>query len=118
MLIAVAGGKSQRTRSEGKPSSLKLLKLLGAATVFLLLFVNIGNNINMSGDQQEKKKYKLGEILIQLGALSEADLQKALDIQAKQAADEKYPIGRILLEEGSIEPNDLIEAIKIQSMQS
>ncbi len=72
----------------------------------------------MTGEQQEKKKYRLGEILIQLGALTEENLQKALDIQAKQAADEKYPIGRILLEEGCIEPNDLIEAIKIQSMQS
>ncbi len=72
----------------------------------------------MSENSKEKKRYKLGEILIQLGALTEADLQKALDIQAKQPADEKFPIGRILLEEGSIEPNDLIEAIKIQSMQS
>lgn len=68
----------------------------------------------MSG---EKKKYRLGEILINLGALSEEELEKALEIQASQPADEKFPIGRILLEEGSIEPNDLIEAIKIQSMQ-
>ncbi len=66
---------------------------------------------------EQKKRYKLGEILIQMGVLNEEELQKALDIQAKQAPDEKYPIGRILLEEGSIEPNDLIEAIKIQSMQ-
>lgn len=67
---------------------------------------------------QEKKRYKLGEILIQLGALEESELNKALEVQANQAADEKYPIGRILLEQGYIEPNDLIEAIKIQSMQS
>lgn len=65
----------------------------------------------------EKKKYRLGEILINLGALTEERLSKALEIQAGQSLDEKYPIGRILLEEGFIEPNDLIEAIKIQSMQ-
>lgn len=64
-----------------------------------------------------KKRYKLGEILINLGALTEDELNEALEIQSKQAADEKLPIGRILLEEGSIEPNDLIEAIKIQAMQ-
>ncbi|MDD9899185.1 MAG: hypothetical protein OXU45_09340 [Candidatus Melainabacteria bacterium] len=67
---------------------------------------------------QQNKRYKLGEILIQLGALNEDELNKALEIQANQPTDEKHPIGRILLEQGSIEPNDLIEAIKIQSMQS
>jgi hypothetical protein len=69
-------------------------------------------------DGQEKKRYKLGEILIQLGALDQVQLNQALEVQANQASDEKYPIGRILLEQGYIEPNDLIEAIKIQSMQS
>lgn len=72
----------------------------------------------MTEANSEKKRYRLGEILINLGALTQADLDRALDIQSKQPADEKYPIGRILLEEGCIEPNDLIEAIKIQSMQS
>ena len=66
---------------------------------------------------EDKKKYRLGEILINLGALDQEELDKALEIQAGQPSDEKFPIGRILLEEGSIEPNDLIEAIKIQSMQ-
>lgn len=71
----------------------------------------------MAETDQPKKKYRLGEILISLGALDEAQLNKALEMQAEQPADEKFPIGRILLEEGFIEPNDLIEAIKIQSMQ-
>lgn len=71
----------------------------------------------MEKQSGNKKRYKLGEILINLGALTEAELNNALDIQAKQPADEKFPIGRILLEEGSIEPNDLIEAIKIQALQ-
>ncbi|MEY3369472.1 MAG: hypothetical protein RLZZ361_142 [Cyanobacteriota bacterium] len=72
----------------------------------------------MNDNHSEKKRYRLGEILINLGALTQRELDRALEIQANQPADEKYPIGRILLEEGSIEPNDLIEAIKIQSMQS
>lgn len=66
----------------------------------------------------EKKRYKLGEILIQLGKLNEQELETALKIQTEQSADDRFPIGRILLEEGFIEPNDLIEAIKIQTMQS
>ena len=67
-------------------------------------------------DQKKSgKRYRLGEILIQLGVLEEAQLEKALSLQSEQADDEKFPIGRILLEEGFIEPNDLIEAIKIQS---
>ena len=66
---------------------------------------------------KEKKRYRLGEILINLGVLNEEQLNKALEIQAAQPEDEKFPIGRILLDEGFIEPNDLIEAIKIQSMQ-
>ena len=70
-----------------------------------------------NNNQTEKKKYRLGEILINIGALNEEQLNKALDIQSGQAPDEKFPIGRILLEEGFIEPNDLIEAIKIQSTQ-
>ena len=68
-------------------------------------------------DKQEKRKYKLGEILINLGVLTQEELDRALEIQSKQSPDEKLPIGRILLEEAYIEPNDLIEAIKIQSMQ-
>jgi hypothetical protein len=68
-------------------------------------------------ENQEKRKYKLGEILINLGVLKTDELERALEIQSKQSPDEKLPIGRILLEEGYIEPNDLIEAIKIQSMQ-
>jgi hypothetical protein len=71
----------------------------------------------MTESPSNQKKYRLGEILINIGALDQAQLEKALEIQSTQAADEKYPIGRILLEEGFIEPNDLIEAIKIQSMQ-
>jgi two-component system chemotaxis sensor kinase CheA len=72
----------------------------------------------MNDTNSEKKRYRLGEILINLGALTQEELDRALEIQANQPADEKYPIGRILLEEGCIEPNDLIEAIKIQSMQA
>ncbi len=65
------------------------------------------------------KKYLLGEILISLEVLTEAQLnlalkeQETLDAQGK----EHKPIGQILLEHGFISPNDLIEAIKIQTKQ-
>ena len=71
----------------------------------------------MAEKQEEKKKYRLGEILINLGVLTHTQLDRALAIQDKQSQEERFPIGRILLEEGYIEPNDLIEAIKIQSQQ-
>lgn len=71
----------------------------------------------MAEEKKDKKKYKLGEILINLGVLEQPQLERALEIQKNQDPAEKFPIGRILLEEGYIEPNDLIEAIKIQSQQ-
>ncbi len=65
------------------------------------------------------KKYLLGEILISLGVLTEAQLNSALKEQEKIDAGgkEHKPIGQILLEHGFISPNDLIEAIKIQTKQ-
>jgi type IV pilus assembly protein PilB len=62
-------------------------------------------------------RHRLGEILIDLGVLSDDNLKRALEIQNQQEVGERFPIGRILLEEGFIEPNDLIEAIKIQTSQ-
>ena len=66
-----------------------------------------------------KKKYLLGEILISLGVLTEAQLNSALKEQETLDAQgkEHKPIGQILLEHGFISPNDLIEAIKIQTKQ-
>ena len=65
------------------------------------------------------KKYLLGEILISLGVLTEAQLNSALKEQETLDAQgkEHKPIGQILLEHGFISPNDLIEAIKIQTKQ-
>ena len=64
-------------------------------------------------------KYLLGEILISLGALTEEQLNLALQEQEQlnSQGKEHKPIGQILLEHGSITPNDLIEAIKIQVKQ-
>ena len=66
-----------------------------------------------------QKKYLLGEILISLGVLTEAQLNSALKEQETLDAQgkEHKPIGQILLEHGFISPNDLIEAIKIQTKQ-
>ena len=66
-----------------------------------------------------EKRYLLGEILINLGVLTEEQLNLALKEQEEldsQGRDHK-PIGQILLEHGFITPNDLIEAIKIQTKQ-
>lgn len=66
-----------------------------------------------------EKRYLLGEILINLGVLTEDQLKLALKEQEEldsQGKDHK-PIGQILLEHGFITPNDLIEAIKIQTKQ-
>ena len=65
------------------------------------------------------KKYLLGEILISIGVLTEAQLNSALKEQETLSAQgkEHKPIGQILLEHGFISPNDLIEAIKIQTKQ-
>ncbi len=66
-----------------------------------------------------QNKYLLGEILINLGVLTEEQLQIALKEQEdldKQGKEHK-PVGQILLEHGFITPNDLIEAIKIQTKQ-
>ena len=65
------------------------------------------------------KKYLLGEILISLGVLTEAQLNLALKEQEEMDTQgkEHKPIGQLLLEHGFISPNDLIEAIKIQTKQ-
>lgn len=66
-----------------------------------------------------EKRYLLGEILINLGVLTEEQLNLALKEQETMDAQgkEHKPIGQILLEHGFITPNDLIEAIKIQTKQ-
>ena len=67
----------------------------------------------------EPQKYRLGEILVSLGVLTEEQLNTALKEQEmldKQGKEHK-PVGQILLEQGFISPNDLIEAIKIQTKQ-
>lgn len=66
-----------------------------------------------------EKRYLLGEILINLGVLSEDQLNIALKEQEELGLQRKEhkPIGQLLLEHGFITPNDLIEAIKIQTKQ-
>lgn len=66
-----------------------------------------------------QKRYLLGEILINLGVLTEEQLNLALKEQETLASQgkEHKPIGQILLEHGFVTPNDLVEAIKIQVKQ-
>jgi two-component system chemotaxis sensor kinase CheA len=53
----------------------------------------------------------LGEILIDMGAAKEEDVQKALDIQER-------PLGEILLEGGNVKPEDLDKALDLQRGQA
>ena len=49
----------------------------------------------------------IGEILVDLGAAREEDVQKALDLQDK-------PVGEILVESGTVKPEDVEKALGIQ----
>ena len=53
----------------------------------------------------------LGEILVDMGAAREEDVQKALDIQER-------PLGEILLEGGNVKPEDLDKALDLQRGQA
>jgi two-component system, chemotaxis family, sensor kinase CheA len=53
----------------------------------------------------------LGEILVDMGAVREEEVQGALDIQER-------PLGEILVEEGSIDPGDLAKALEVQKAQA
>ncbi len=56
-------------------------------------------------------EYKpLGEILLDIGVVSEAQVQRALDEQER-------PLGRILMDQGSVKSDDLSKALEIQRAQ-
>jgi two-component system chemotaxis sensor kinase CheA len=52
----------------------------------------------------------LGEILVDIGAAKEEDVQKALDLQER-------PLGEILVETGGLKPEDLEKALELQKSQ-
>jgi two-component system chemotaxis sensor kinase CheA len=53
----------------------------------------------------------IGEILVEMGAANEEDVQKALEIQER-------PLGEILIDAGSVKPAELEKALEIQKAQS
>ncbi len=60
---------------------------------------------------QPSGEYKpLGEILLDLGAVDELQVQRALDEQER-------PLGRILMDQGSVKSEDLSKALEIQRAQ-
>ena len=58
---------------------------------------------------------RLGEILVDLGAVSHTDVSKALELQKKKFTEKL--LGEILLEEELIEQDALERALMIQSRQ-
>jgi len=61
------------------------------------------------------KKKSLGEILVEKGAISEGDLEAALDLQEKQ---KEKKLGEILLEEKKVEASDVVCALREQKQTS
>ena len=57
---------------------------------------------------------RIGEILVAMGKVTEAQLNEALVEQGRSDATVRKPLGQILLEKDYVEPNDIIEAIKQQ----
>jgi len=60
-----------------------------------------------------QKEKRLGEILGDIGFLSDEELTKALDIQKKKEKKRKL-LGEILLDEGFIEEKELRKSLSIQ----
>lgn len=53
---------------------------------------------------------RLGDLLVERGAISAADLEKALQVQRESGAR----LGQVLLEQGSVSPEALADAVAIQ----
>ncbi|MDJ0788730.1 MAG: ATPase, T2SS/T4P/T4SS family [Myxococcota bacterium] len=63
--------------------------------------------------RSHRHELRLGELLIELGALTAEDLDQALEIQ-RQSTDEKSRIGDVLLEHHFIDERRLYEALSVQ----
>lgn len=53
---------------------------------------------------------RLGDLLVSVGLISEADLKRALELQKTS----KNRLGRVLIEHGFISEKQLIEALELQ----
>lgn len=74
----------------------------------------LGNvkEVNLSYNSSEDKTL-LGKILLELGAVTEPELQRAVEL--KDNGERDKPLGEILKEEGAVSEEELRQAILIQS---
>jgi len=63
-----------------------------------------------------EREKRLGEILIDMGAISYPDLARNLELQESKFTEKR--LGEILLEQGAIDPNVLERALVIQGRNS
>ena len=62
----------------------------------------------MSKDKKrEQPPLKIGELLVKEGYIRNSDIEKALEIQKKEAETSDKPLGKILLEQGKIDKDQL-----------
>ncbi len=61
-----------------------------------------------------EEEMRLGEMLVQCGTLSAAELKEGLDAQAEIAADVTLPLGTILVENGSVQAAVVAAAVEKQ----
>jgi adsorption protein B len=67
-----------------------------------------------SGDQLDRHRQRLGEVLLSWRAIDASHLEQALAIQR----DSRRPLGTILLEQGWLDKGTLEEAISFQETES
>jgi len=65
----------------------------------------------------EEPQARIGEILVACGALSPAELEKGLQVQANQPPGQHQPLGRILVEEVAVHPLVVETAVKKQQQE-
>ena len=59
---------------------------------------------------------RLGEILVEKGALSESDLERGLQEQERRASHDY--LGRILVEMGVCTEHDILDALAVQGIDT
>lgn len=91
----------------GTPASTSNLSELTNKLVELLKSFTYKKGKSITGKKSKKSPKLIGEILINEGAISEAELEKTLEKQ-------NSPIGKILIEEGKINEKQLEETLEKQ----
>jgi len=90
-----------------------LRRNFAACSPRILQFALISQNLWIGGEIEmvpKNKKYRLGDILLQQGYISEAQLKSALEAQKKN----KQRLGDYLIDSGIVSDKDIMQALHIQ----